>query len=248
MSPGSNPDDRCPQCGTPYGQRRRCYKCNPGGSPQAGEVRNCANCGREFYVPRWKLNDTARAQGSYCSRECKREGISRYPGIEPDESVRCTSCEAAKPASEFGPDRRKKNGKKSACKACEREVVNRWRRANPEAYEALKRLPKTERQKLRRRERDLHEKYGLTLPGYEQLLADHGGVCAICGNPPSGNGRSGASLHLDHDHACCPEGRSCGKCIRGLLCGSCNTMIGLAGDDPDRLLAAARYLQEATKT
>lgn len=33
-------------------------------------------------------------------------------------------------------------------------------------------------------------------------------------------------LHLDHDHACCPEkGQSCGKCIRGLLCFGCNGAV-----------------------
>jgi hypothetical protein len=32
-----------------------------------------------------------------------------------------------------------------------------------------------------------------------------------------------------------------------LLCANCNTAIGLLGDDPDRVRAAAQYL-EATRT
>lgn len=51
--------------------------------------------------------------------------------------------------------------------------------------------------------------------------------CAICGgemNPP----------HVDHCHD--------SSRIRGLLCKNCNSGIGLLGDDPARLNAAAVYL------
>lgn len=241
MSPESVPDDRCPHCGTPYGKRRRCYRCNPGGSPKAGEIRQCQTCGQDFYAPRWKLNDAARNQGTYCSRECKNEArISVAAG-----EIQCTRCGLIKPADDFGPEQRKQNGKKSACQECERAAVDAWRQKYPERYEALKKLPKTERQKLRRRDRDLRQKYGMSLADYQRIVDAQGGGCAVCRMPPSGNGRSGQNLHIDHDHRCCAGVGACGRCIRGLLCGSCNTLIGLAGDDPERLLAAARYLRTA---
>jgi hypothetical protein len=79
---------------------------------------------------------------------------------------------------------------------------------------------------------------------YDGILADQSDGCAICGSViPGGNGR----FHVDHDHACCP-GKSCGKCVRGLLCVNCNFMLGHAQDDPDVLRAAADYLERHQMT
>ena len=49
--------------------------------------------------------------------------------------------------------------------------------------------------------------------------------------------------NVDHDHDCCPGQSSCGKCIRGLLCLTCNRALGLLKDDPMRVRAAADYLE-----
>lgn len=66
------------------------------------------------------------------------------------------------------------------------------------------------------------------------MLSQQGGVCAICGSGPDGQGPSGQTLNVDHDHAT-------GK-VRGLLCRTCNRGIGLFYDDADRVMAAAAYL------
>jgi hypothetical protein len=81
--------------------------------------------------------------------------------------------------------------------------------------------------------------YGITLDQYNDLLAKQGGGCAICGIDVEGEKK----LSVDHDHDCCPGSKSCGKCIRGLLCGSCNRAVGLMEDNPDLLIAAAKYLK-----
>lgn len=82
--------------------------------------------------------------------------------------------------------------------------------------------------------------YGISPEQYYEMLDRQGGVCAICSGPEPLAGRK---LAVDHDHSCCPGKRSCGKCIRGLLCSACNTAIGLMKDDPKILLSALSYIQ-----
>ena len=89
--------------------------------------------------------------------------------------------------------------------------------------------------------RSVARKYGLSRAQYGELFASQGGVCAICKKPPSAS----RQLAVDHDHRCCPEDMTCGKCIRGLLCTDCNYLLGQAGDDPEILRSAAAYLGPA---
>lgn len=60
-------------------------------------------------------------------------------------------------------------------------------------------------------------------------LADLG--CAICGTKTE---RDGRSIALDHCHK--------RMLFRGFLCSNCNKGIGLFGDSPERMMAAAAYL------
>jgi len=110
--------------------------------------------------------------------------------------------------------------------------VQRWRAANPERYLETQRRAK-QSPKGRRRERAgyLKRKYGITLEQYDELLAEQGGGCGICGRLP----RDDISLHVDHDHLT--------GAIRGLLCFRCNNALGDFEDDYERLSAAVRYLR-----
>jgi hypothetical protein len=65
--------------------------------------------------------------------------------------------------------------------------------------------------------------YGLTRADFDRLLEAQGHACGMCHEPF----QDGQLIHIDHDHACCPEkNRSCGKCIRGFLCHTCNIALG----------------------
>jgi len=97
---------------------------------------------------------------------------------------------------------------------------------------------------LRERKDRAHRKrveaqYNLPPGGYDALYEAQGGRCYIC---TRANG-STRRLAVDHDHACCPAGGSCGKCVRGLLCKPCNRALGHARDDAEFFERAARYLR-----
>ena len=83
--------------------------------------------------------------------------------------------------------------------------------------------------------------YDMSLQEYLDLLESQGGRCAICGRVPEGEQRA---MAVDHDHNCCPGKRSCGDCVRGLLCNRCNVLLGHAGDSPQILASAAQYLSQ----
>lgn len=96
----------------------------------------------------------------------------------------------------------------------------------------------------RQREIGLKYRYGVTPEKFEELSAAQDGKCAICQIPLAEARGKGAVV--DHDHNCCPGSKTCGECIRGVLCAHCNTALGMFEDDVARLLAAVDYLAGLT--
>ncbi len=88
---------------------------------------------------------------------------------------------------------------------------------------------------------NLWSKYRLSLERYHEILREQDGKCSICGVDSPTDIRTDR-FHVDHDHSCCPGRKSCGKCVRGLLCHACNTALGNFKDSPDLLLSAVAYL------
>jgi len=85
--------------------------------------------------------------------------------------------------------------------------------------------------------RDLYYRrtFGITADDVDALIEKQGGVCIICGRTPTRL----ASWHVDHCHET--------GAVRGMLCIDCNQGIGKFHEDPDRLRAAADYLEGATR-
>ncbi|MGE3487469.1 MAG: endonuclease domain-containing protein [Nitrospira sp.] len=82
--------------------------------------------------------------------------------------------------------------------------------------------------------------FGITVKKLIAFYSKQDGRCKICKLKLLVE-----ELCIDHDHKCCPRrAKSCGKCIRGLLCTQCNFMIGHGDNDPEILEAGAQYLRE----
>jgi hypothetical protein len=87
-------------------------------------------------------------------------------------------------------------------------------------------------------------RYGLTPQQLHALYLQQDARCYLCGDPLPANL---AKCHIDHDHSCCGPGVSCGICVRGIACASCNRLIGEAKDDPRRLRLIADNLEAANR-
>jgi len=81
--------------------------------------------------------------------------------------------------------------------------------------------------------------YGINTPERNKLLASQDYKCACCGSPIDFLGKQNStSKHnavVDHCHT---NGH-----VRGILCGACNIMLGIAGDSITLLNKAISYLE-----
>ena len=178
--------------------------------------RTCETCGQHFRV---QYQSAIRKNGGkFCSARC---------------NPRVQAHNKAMVALSIGPKRAKVEVTCATCGAVFSTRVKNiargggkycTRQCNP-AYQP--RFSPSEKN----RRYNLAQNYGMTVAEYEAMLAGQRGKCAICGTWP--DGRHGV-LFVDHDHF---EDR-----VRELLCGNCNTAIGLLRDDPVRAASLSAYL------
>ena len=147
------------------------------------------------------------------------------PGRLLTERQECRKCGETKIRDDFYPRSDRPGSVKSTCKSCDLARNRTWHENNRGHRAAYA------------RQRALAA-FGMTEADYDALLTSQGGGCAICQEPvrDRANNRQGPkALAVDHCHA---TGR-----VRGILCSNCNTLLGLAKDDADRLRAAIQYLE-----
>lgn len=129
----------------------------------------------------------------------------------------CRVCSIEKDDSRFEIIKHSGNRRK-ACRECIVAKKKARESSDPEKYSE------------NRKYAVLKHKYGISREEYETRLSAQNGVCAICQQEET-NGRW---LSVDHCHNSMQ--------VRGLLCHTCNTAIGMLKENVESLRRAINYL------
>ena len=137
----------------------------------------------------------------------------------------CSKCKKELYIGEFHKQSESKDGHDSQCKACKNKHHRLANKKKLEMHDAL--------------EQHLKYKYKITYDEFEKTWNNQNGCCAICLDELPDlmvyeNRRRGYSI--DHNH-------ETGE-FRGILCLTCNTMIGMSKDSVFVLERAIKYLYE----
>lgn len=82
------------------------------------------------------------------------------------------------------------------------------------------------------RQRQIYYKYRLTIDEYNTMLSRG---CDVCGDE---------ATSVDHNHECCPGVKTCGNCIRGVLCTKCNLLEGKLSSNKELVIKILKYLDK----
>ena len=147
----------------------------------------------------------------------------------------CKKCGVEKSSSEFYKEKRVKDGLQARCITCCKADAKAVFERDPEPY---RKRAREAHNYAERRARWLWEKYKMTPEDYDALFEKQKGCCAICKTEQSGHNVT-EHLLVDHNHIT--------NEVRGLLCSSCNLMIGKAKADAgtEILRGALTYIESA---
>ncbi|MFI0409051.1 endonuclease VII domain-containing protein [Actinomadura sp. 3N508] len=175
----------------------------------------------------WKLQSSKDGLACYCkacfslrnSRYYRKKQANlgkrtreyrRYSDV-PEGMKYCARCKEIKSVNEFGKNRSESSGLTNYCRPCHSEATQETRNRNHGSV----------------RNYLLKLRYGVTEQQVEEMVAEQGGVCAIC--------LRADAKHVDHDHLT--------GLVRRILCFKFNGGLGQFEDDPVKLRLAADYLE-----
>ncbi len=141
-------------------------------------------------------------------------------------------------------------GRNRWCRECINENRLKWYRENKEKVNKYNREWYQENRERRlsqyrakydpkkRREEAAKYRYGISVSKLKEMTKRQKNLCAICNRKESlKDHRTGKTRNLSIDH-CHRSGE-----VRGLLCGGCNRILGLAKDSIPTLKKAIKYLE-----
>ena len=152
----------------------------------------------------------------------------------------CKYCNVEKTLSEFRTRLHKNRTKRYyyyECKTCYNDRIRNSEESRKYAAARQRQARKDNPEQYRNYE--LKKRHRISLETYNKKLEEQDGLCAICG----ADNNFGRNFAVDHDHSCCNHDKSCGKCLRGLLCTGCNSGLGSFKDNIDSLKKAIIYLE-----
>lgn len=105
-----------------------------------------------------------------------------------------------------------------------------WRRTNVPGVMDRHKERGRNRTPRQKRSAALKQRYGITAADYDNMFAEQGGVCKLCGT-------TAARLVVDHNHNT--------GAVRGLLCDNCNHFVGMLESTRIAVHAAQRYISDS---
>lgn len=142
-----------------------------------------------------------------------------------------------------------KNNRSGFCRLCYEKNRPRAIKGTAEHKAAVERSKNYYSQNVEKlRHVPVENRFGLSKEQYNEMLEAQEYRCAICRKHRDEFSKNFA---VDHDHSCCPvikqNKKTCGKCVRSLLCEQCNQGLGKFSDSPELLIIAAQYIKSHRK-
>jgi len=128
----------------------------------------------------------------------------------------CSICKIEQSIEAFNRHANHPGGRRSICKSCT-SIRHKEKRSRSDLYQL--------------RIRKIANRYGITDKEVDDRLAEQNFLCKICQNP-----LLRTRFHADHNHKT--------NQLRGFLCGTCNSGLGMFKENPDFLRAAIEYLND----
>ena len=138
----------------------------------------------------------------------------------------CSRCKQEKDNACFYTSKTLPMGLRSACKQCESQAERNLERDRSNNRRWFI------KNKQKRREWSRKRKYGISRDDFEFIFGSQERCCGICGVPEPGT--TSGQWDVDHDHTT--------NRVRGVLCHSCNMLLGGARDSVEILQNAIQYL------